>query len=262
MSRQIVVASDMDGTLHINSKLFGDDVRDAIITDRWVGGMAVTGPSGWRDWMALSELSALVPVTGRSRSQFERMNWPGRRPRFSILSGGGLILVDGRPDIAWASHAAQEALRDSWSTGAVIDLVVESLPGANFAVPEGSVGLLCVTYEPSISNEALRVLSGIALERDWLFSVQGRKNFLQAPRCGKGSALAWLGATQELHFTKSAGDSLLDLSMLVGTAEGLVPFGSEAHLHGRDSGLTALAGSPRAIVEEIPKRLLDAISCL
>lgn len=255
-----MVASDIDGTLHISRHNPDPGLADDIVTDRWTTGFAVTGPRGWRAWQELSTRRALVPVTGRSWEQFIRMKWPGPRPDYLILSGGGVVMSRGSVDDDWI-HTAQTAARDDgWSAEELLAVLAPQLPESRLAVPKGAIGLLCVMPSAKQAPDASHLLIQIAAEHGWLVSLQGRKMFLQSPRTSKGVALAWLSERHNLKVKASAGDSILDLGMLASTRTRIVPAMSEAHHHAQDLQITTIHGQARDVIEQIPHRLLGALN--
>jgi hypothetical protein len=71
---------------------------------------------------ALSRVCVLVPTTTRTREQFARINLHGAVVQYAVTTNGGQLLVDGKPDGAWAelvAHTVAAAARRStmwWRT--------------------------------------------------------------------------------------------------------------------------------------------------
>lgn len=259
MKGTTVVASDIDGTLQTSRRAADPVFNDDVVTDRWSTGYAVTGPRGWHAWSTLSHLDGLVPVTGRSPGQYTRMTWAGPRPRWAILSGGGMIMVDGQVDREWTATATKGTEQTGWSSRAIQSMLETHLTHTRYAIPEGAIGLLCVVPAVEEGSYAAQLLAEAASKNEWLASFQGRKMFLQSPRASKGVALSWLAGRHNLTVCASAGDSALDLPMLATTPTCFVPAASEAHNHRGDLRVCDIRGHPREVVEEIPLRLLQSL---
>lgn len=259
MSGQTMVASDIDGTLHISRHLQDLPEHGDILTDQWATGRTVTGVRGWQAWQELSTRRSLIPVTGRSFERFFRMRWPGPRPRLAILAGGGVITTNGQPREDWTRHATVAAHADGWSPSRITQMLAQEMPDIPIRVPDGAIGLLCALSPTQHTSTASEVMRHVAAEHGWLVSVQGRKSFLQAPSTSKAAALAWLAERESLTIAAAAGDSALDVGMMHLAHVALAPAASEAYHHRGHVPMTSIHGTARGTVEEIAKCLLSEI---
>jgi hypothetical protein len=257
-----LIASDLDRTL-IYSRRFFDSMAPAghcveIYRDEPISYMTQTAVELlWQ----LSTQHLVVPVTTRTVAQYTRVTLPGLPYRYAITSNGGTILVDGRPDIAWADEMAAR-IRDSGPPLAEIlaelqtrihDSWVQNLRTAD--------DLFCylVVDEAALPTDFVSEWRLWCTPRGWTVSQQGRKIYtVPVPLC-KSQAVA------ELHrrLTESgelpahapivaAGDGALDAKLLELADAAIRPAHGELHsLDWQCAGLRVTADSGAVAAEEI-----------
>ena len=222
----ILVATDLDRTL-IYSKgaleAHGDTKRHLVPVEVHDGKDA--------SWMtanaaatfgALGRRAVVVPVTTRTPEQWHRIGLPGPPPRYAITANGGVLLVDGRPDAAWASVVAAELarvapLREIWEHASRV------------CRPEWTVklrnarGLFCyaVLHRKRVPPGFVAEAAAWAADRGWQLSLQGRKLYWVPQSLTKSAAVAEVAARAATSNTIAAGDSLLDADLLEAADRGI-----------------------------------------
>jgi hypothetical protein len=222
----ILVASDLDRTLIYSRGALaatGDDQRRLVAVERHDGKDAswMTRPAAL-ELAELARRSVLVPVTTRTPEQWHRVRLPGPRPRFAVTANGGVLLVDGSPDDAWAQVVAARLarvapLREIWEHASRV------------CRPEWTVklrnarGLFCyaVLHRKRVPPGFVAEAAAWAADRGWQLSLQGRKLYWVPRSLTKSAAVAEVAARAGTSFTLAAGDSLLDADLLEAADRGI-----------------------------------------
>ncbi len=215
----------------------------------------------------LARSQRLVPTTTRTVEQYRRILLPGPSPAYAICANGGRILTAGVEDADW-SRAVVDAVT---TTAAPLTEVVEELAG--LCTPRGAepfvdklreaAGLFCyvVVKRSRVPRGWLEEVTGVARERGWEVSLQGRKVYFVPTGLDKAHAAAEVVARLGVSTTYAAGDSLLDAALLEMADAAIVP----SHGELTEVGWTA----PRAQVtqqagvragEEIAAWLLECLA--
>lgn len=215
----IVVASDLDRTLIYSTKamrLCPD--RPPVVCVEMHDGKPVSfmTAAAAQVWAALAATSTLVPVTTRVPEQFARVALPGPAPRYAIAANGGMLFIDGTLDRAWSSAITRSLaggfpLAEVWEHAGRLCRVEWTTKLRNAA------GLFCYAV---ITPELLPAgfvedVSGWAAERGWRMSLQGRKLYWVPEVLTKSAAVAEVARRSDAGLVLAAGDSLLDVDMLL-----------------------------------------------
>ncbi len=176
----------------------------------------------------MEELTAatdFVPVTTRTRDQYRRVHLPGTPPRYAVCANGGHILVDGRTDREWHEHVRRTLASGCAPLAEVLDHLTRVTDPAwlrKTRVAEELFAYLVVERE-ALPEDWLKELQVWTAARGWTVSLQGRKVYAVPEPLTKSAALAEVvrrtGATQVL----AAGDSLLDVDLLLAADKGWRP---------------------------------------
>ncbi len=231
-----VVACDLDQTLIYSRRSFrlpsGADEPDLVTVERIDGEPAAFCTTGAAELIVkLHATATLVPVTTRTRAQYERVDL-GVRPQYAITTNGGHLLLDGRPDEDWAAAvrgriaahacpladvraAAQRLAADGWVR---VSRVADDL------------FVYLVAYERAGIPDLSGLAAGLAAD-GWALSVQGRKVYLVPAVLTKEAALAEVMRRIGHARLAAAGDSLLDAGMLAGADLAVRPAHGELDDH-------------------------------
>ena len=183
--------------------------------------------------VALAETTLAVPVTTRVADQYRRVVLPGRPPRYSVTTNGGALLVDGRADRGWTRRVERE-LAGSFPLEAVWEQVGHICHPDFTVMLRNASGLFCyAVVRPSLLPTGfVDDVSGWAAERGWRTSLQGRKLYWVPERLTKGAAVAEVAEREGCELVLAAGDSLLDVDLLLGADRGIHPRHGELHEQG------------------------------
>jgi hypothetical protein len=182
---------------------------------------------------ALPGVGAVVPVTTRINEQYRRVLLPGVTPKFAVTTNGGEILVDGEPDRDWSKQVGKR-LRDGFPLDAVWEQASHVCHPEFTVKLRNAAGMFCyaVVRTKHLPPGFVDDISGWAAERGWRTSLQGRKLYWVPVSLTKSAAVAEVA--QRMHATKilAAGDSLLDVDLLLAADKGIHPRHGELYEQG------------------------------
>jgi hypothetical protein len=229
-------ACDLDRTLIYSPKArhLGPDHAPTICVEIHNGKQAsfMTAAAG----AALEQLASagfFVPVTTRTVEQYRRVLLPGPTPRFSVTTNGGVLLVDGRPESSWTRRIARELsvsvpIQDVWDHAGHVcrPEFTDKLRNAT--------GMFCyaVVHPSRLPPGFLADISGWAAERGWRTSLQGRKLYWVPERLTKSAAIDEVARRSGCDRVLAAGDSLLDVDLLLGADLAIHPRHGELYDQG------------------------------
>jgi hydroxymethylpyrimidine pyrophosphatase-like HAD family hydrolase len=205
---------------------------------------------------ALAELAArevVVPVTTRTPAQLARVRLPGPLPRFAVAANGGVLLVDGVPDRAWAARVAGEVAAVAPLADALAELTALCRPEWA-GQPRVAADLFCyvVVDRPAVPAGAVEGLTAWAAARGWSVSLQGRKVYLVPQPLQKSTAALEVARRIDADVVLAAGDSLLDVDLLAAADRAVHPGHGEIAAGGWSAPwVEALSSTGAAAGEEI-----------
>ncbi|MHA7270893.1 HAD family hydrolase [Arthrobacter sp. HLT1-20] len=269
MNTPILVACDLDRTL-IYSKhalwLTGAD-KDApamVVAEVYDGApLSYMTRAAQAHLLAVKEAATFVPVTTRTRAQYERVQLPGSIPDYAITSNGGVLLHHGVPDAAWHAHLTAKMAADC----APLETIEAHLANPDFAGWILRLHRAEDLFSYAIIDRAempanfLTELEGLCTAAGWTVSVQGRKLYCVPVPINKTDALAEVARRTGATTVIAAGDSLLDLDMLADATLAFRPLHGELHDVGYQAAHLRLT-SVRGILagEEILRSILAEVT--
>lgn len=167
-----------------------------------------------------------VPCTTRSVEQYRRIQLARYDVvnSFAVVSNGANILIDGIPNVAYREHIQQLILNNCLAGQ---DLLNEfhKLAGAWAKPMQEADGVFhyCIIDRAKAPLNELASFSDWARKQRWEVSMQGRKLYLIPQFVNKWSALRKIAALVEDHRIIAAGDSLLDLPLILGAEYAVSP---------------------------------------
>ena len=152
----------------------------------------------------------VVPVTSRSKQEYDRIKIPDLKFKYAITSAGGTILCDGVPSEDWVWHIDKLIDLDG------MDNLMHQLNALNCTNYKSKV--IDRVYVFSKVNNIREAKEELNTLRKCIrgFDIQMDKHKIYATNSGinKGSALLWLkdrlGASSIITF----GDSMMDIPMM------------------------------------------------
>jgi hypothetical protein len=184
----------------------------------------------------LADRALLVPVTTRILDQYRRVLLPGPQPLYAVAANGGALLIDGKADRGWTRRierllAAAFPLDEVWEQ-------MSHVCRPDFTIKlRNASGLFCyaVVHPSRLPAGFVDDVSGWTAERGWRTSLQGRKLYFVPEQLTKSRAVAEVRKRTEADLVLAAGDSLLDVDLLLAADRGIHPRHGELH----DQGWTA-----------------------
>lgn len=239
----LLVASDLDQTLIYSPSAAarGPDRPHRVVEvldGQVISLMSHRTESGLRE---LDRLAVFVPTTTRTRKQYERLDLP-THPRYAVVASGGGVLVDGRPDLDWATSVASR-LKSVSSPVAALREVFDGYSGREWLLrlrDADDVFLVAAVDADLLSADELAHVASACDGHGWRALHQGRKLYVLPHALDKAAAVAHVaervaadtGSPVDLL---AAGDTLLDWPMLCAAERAWVPAGSELARLGRSA---------------------------
>lgn len=184
----------------------------------------------------LTELSSaghVVPVTTRINEQYRRVQLPGPPSKYAVTTNGGEILVDGEPDREWTRLVAGR-LREGFPLADVWEQA-SHLCHPEFTIKlRNAEGMFCyaVVRTKHLPVGFVDDVAGWAAERGWRTSLQGRKLYWVPESLTKSAAIAEVARRCEASTVLAAGDSLLDVDLLLAADRAIHPRHGELYEQG------------------------------
>jgi hypothetical protein len=169
---------------------------------------------------------AFVPATTRTTAQARRVRFPGLPAlRHQIVANGGVLLVDGLPDLDWAG----EVRRRIADSAVPLEEVRGYLSGRHdepwlqrLHVAEDLFCYALVERE-ALPAGVLEEIQDWTAHRGWVTSLQGRKLYAVPRSLDKATAVQEVARRIGAARVVAAGDSLLDRAMLAEADAGIRP---------------------------------------
>jgi hypothetical protein len=158
---------------------------------------------------------------------------PGPQPGFAVVANGGVLLVDGVLDRDWSRRVARDLaasvpLDEVWTH-------VAQVCHPEFTVKlRNASDLFCyaVVHPSRVPEGFVDDLSSWAAERGWRTSMQGRKLYWVPDGLRKSSAVREVAGRLDADCVLAAGDSLLDVDLLLAADRGIHPRHGELYEQG------------------------------
>ena len=260
-----LVASDLDRTLIYSRKAraLGTDAADAVCVEVHDGkDTSFLTATAARELTALAAAAEFVPVTTRIIEQYRRVRLPGLRPRFAVVANGGTLLVDGHVDASW-TRQVEKALADAYPLHSVWEQVGHVCHPEFTVKLRHAADLFCyaVVHPHRLPPGFVEDVAGWAAERGWATSLQGRKLYWVPAALTKSAAVAEVARRADCGRVVAAGDSLLDVDLLLAADRGIHPRHGELYEQGWSApGVERTATSGILAGEEIVRWFAAAVT--
>ena len=270
---RLLAASDLDQTLVFSPRAAACDVADLVAVEEYEGRtISYVTPRAWDLLGALVATGDFLPVTTRTPAQYARIRWPAAPPREAVCANGGVLLVDGVADAAWT-----EQVRGTLATAQALPAVHEVLarlaaelhalvPGSGEPAVRSVEGLFAYVVlrdgqRPPLEGARLGELTQLLDGWGYGVSLQGRKLYAVPRALTKSAAVAEVVRRRGARGFVSAGDSLLDVDLLLAAERAWRPGHGELLRSGWDGpGVVLVDATGAAAGEEIASRLLAAVT--
>lgn len=222
-----IVATDLDRTLIYSRRamalgestrpIIGVEVHDGRQTAFMTQACAVVLD-------ALARAALVVPVTTRVHAQYQRVTLPTPPPKYAVAANGGVLYVDGVPDRAWSAHVRRR-LEGQFPFSGVWDYAAHVCHVEWTSKIRNAGNLFCyaIVHPSRLPSGFTDDVAAWAAERGWRTSLQGRKLYWVPEALTKSAAVAEVARRAEAETVLAAGDSLLDVDLLLAADGGIHP---------------------------------------
>jgi hypothetical protein len=223
----VIAATDLDRTLIYSRKAMALGHRPAALTCVEIHDGKQSAFMTQSCAIALDRLgrrALVVPVTTRVHGQYQRVTLPMPPPRYAVAANGGLLYVDGVPDRDW-SRRVRVQLAEQFPFSSVWDYVGQVCHAEWTVKIRNADGLFCyaIVHPSHLPSGFGDDVAGWAAERGWRTSLQGRKLYWVPEALTKSAAVAEVARRAEADTVLAAGDSLLDVDMLLAADHAIHP---------------------------------------
>jgi hypothetical protein len=270
---RLLAASDLDQTLVFSERSAARDVADLVAVEEYEGRtISWVTPRAWELLRDLVASGDFLPVTTRTPAQYGRIRWPEAPPREAVCANGGVLLVDGVPDAAW-SRQVRRHLAAAQALPAVHDLLARLAAELQALVPgSGEPAVRSVEdlfayvvlregQRPPLEGGRLDALTARLDGWGYGVSLQGRKLYAVPRALTKSAAVAEVVRRRGADGFVGAGDSLLDVDLLLAAERAWRPRHGELLRSGWDGpGVVCVQETGAAAGERIAGHLLRALT--
>ena len=237
MEKSLLFASDLDQTLiYSHRSLINQEINQEILPVEWSGERVISfmTPSALSALEEISQRALFVPVTTRTKLQYQRINFLGYHitHQYAVTSNGGKIFSEGREDEDWAQYIL--AGRDMCMAAQDLIHKFDEIAHPSWVIKDSgkladNLFYYCLIDREKIPLTELAAFKLWASNNQWELSVQGRKLYLVPRNVNKKSAVQYIKDKEGMSRVVAAGDSLLDLDMLKAADLALAPAHGELY---------------------------------
>ncbi|HBV96437.1 MAG: hypothetical protein JL50_14050 [Peptococcaceae bacterium BICA1-7] len=228
----MIFASDLDRTLIYSDKFLQSFSGQAIAveTGKYFSYMTERSVDLLKH---IVSKAIFVPCTTRTIEQYQRIQFFQNvvTPKFSVVSNGANLLVDGALDIGY-NKKIHKTIADECAAGEVVLREFYKLAGDQWTQPirqaDGAF-YYCIIDRDKAPLQELADFSRWAQEQKWDISIQGRKLYLVPQVINKWSAIKRVAEITGDDRIIGAGDSLLDMPLIKGAHNSISPAHGELY---------------------------------
>ncbi|WP_110113444.1 HAD family hydrolase [Bacillus sp. CGMCC 1.16541] len=231
-------ASDLDRTLIYSRRLISEEINEADIElVETLDGREISymTKKAIRQLTKLTENAMFIPVTTRTTEQYKRISMISEtfKPQYAITTNGAVILKDGEPLEEWDDIMNERIRNLSLSFDEAYEWL-QTYDGYDWVkeVKEADKTFLyLVVHKELFTNEHLQTLRNYFHPGGWRVYAHGRKIYCIPTAISKWSAVAFLKEKLGIDTLCAAGDSELDVEMILHADFGMAPLHGElAHM--------------------------------
>ncbi|MCM3320888.1 hypothetical protein [Cytobacillus kochii] len=198
-----------------------------------------------------------VPITTRTRQQFERIEFPFSH-RYAVVANGAQILYNGQPLLNWEESIKREVYDKSGTKEKLLNhLFPFKIKGR---LREADGWFFYYVLMETLSDCQLAEIRLTAEGLGWRISLQGRKLYFIPNAISKGRALQYIVENEGAQYLFGAGDSLLDYDFLKICDESFVPAHGELAQHLKKSSHWLTKEKGILATEEFLTKILQTVT--
>lgn len=226
----ILLTSDLDRTIIYSEKMLnmypieGESVPVEQKGDKSITFMSKNSVELLKEF---NQKHLFVPVTTRALYQYERINIISKEisPKYSIVSNGGTILVDGKVDTGWNEYIRRKlsttSLPKEDMLKAFSKIRHEEWVSRDFYIDE--FFFMFHVNKEHVPHTELASFEVELKKIGWRIFLHGHKLYVLPSNLDKAQAVARLKGYLDYDIHVAAGDSLMDYEMIAGANIGFSP---------------------------------------
>ncbi len=232
----IIFASDLDNTLiHSYKKA---DKNDICVEEMNGKQLSFMTQKGYKFLQEVAQKYIFVPVTTRSIEQYKRISLlENSFPKYALVSNGGILLVDNEVDESWLNESKQMFSHLLTEIEEYIS-ILRCDPNVYFDVR--FVDDIFIFTKSSNTEATIDLLEKYVDKNNFTIYSIKEKVYIIPNVINKGTAIEKLCKLLGADSYICAGDSVLDLPMLLTASKAFVPKG---YLHNNDNFIVSESDS-------------------
>jgi len=234
--KTILFASDLDQTLIYSYRMITNEIEKQLLAVEWLNDRYISymTQNAFRKLKEISQKILFVPVTTRTKLQYQRINFLGSKDliQYAVTSNGGTIFCRGIEDEEWTNHVLK-GIADCADSQDVINKFNE-LSDPSWVIEDSgkladNLFYYCLIERGKIPLAEIADFKTWVKENNWELSVQGRKLYLVPRNVNKRSAILYIKQKEGMSRLLAAGDSILDFDLLHSADLGIAPAHGELY---------------------------------
>lgn len=234
--KTILFASDLDQTLIYSHRMIINEIEKELLAVEWLNDRYISyiTQNAFQKLKEISQKILFVPVTTRTKLQFQRINFLGYYDlnQYAVTSNGGTIFCRGIEDQEWTDHVLK-GMDDCADTREVIHKFNE-ICDPSWVIKDSckladNLFYYCLIERGKIPLAELADFKTWVKENNWELSVQGRKLYLVPRNVNKRAAILYIKQKEGMSRILAAGDSVLDFELLYSADLGIAPAHGELY---------------------------------
>ncbi|MDA7026416.1 HAD family hydrolase [Bacillus sp. CLL-7-23] len=245
-------ASDLDRTLIYSKKMieaYGADDGYQLIETLDGREISFISEKTKQNLRKIHQEMYFIPVTTRTTEQYNRITFFQEEviPEYAITTNGACILKNGQPLADW-SNFIENQLQSCMSIRDMLAEIAE-LPESRLAERTRTAHdyfVYLILRDEGVREVSHSDLQAWAADRGWQASLQGRKLYFIPKPLHKWRAVDYLKQELKLDQIYTAGDSLLDYSLITHADKGISPLHGEVLQYDPNLNVTTHSGMKAA----------------
>lgn len=229
----MIFACDLDRTLIYSSKFIASENEAATVVEkREQENLSYMTEKALRLLTDINKHLIFVPATTRSFELYNRINVFREliKPKYAVITNGGIILKNGVPLKSW-----QDIIINKMKS---VHSLEELTKQCSFFLENSNVKfykccddlfLYAVLKNQSLENSNYNRLCFISKALGYDVKINGRKIYLIPHFINKWEPIRHIMELENDNNVIAAGDSMLDLPMLIGSKHGIIPLHGELY---------------------------------
>ncbi|MFD2370607.1 HAD hydrolase family protein [Brevibacillus sp. GCM10020057] len=217
----MIFASDLDQTLIYSTKFLGEYHYFVKPIELYEGReISFVSCKSFDLLKKINEQHMFIPVTTRTVEQYQRISLFHNdiQPQYAVMSNGGVIMHNGEIVKSWKKIIEKRIQNESASYKEINGRFKQIFGDDTWILSLKMAEDLFFYYiidRDKLPLQKIEEFGNWVEERNWSMSIQGRKLYLVPNGINKGDAIQFIAERENEEMIIAAGDSLLDLPLLL-----------------------------------------------